>query len=80
MLYTKKELDELCKIGLDNLISEAGDQTHLARMLGVTPAVVGAWKLRGQISKKGAFAVIDHPNLSQKFTLKDIRPDLVTSL
>jgi len=72
--FNLKEISMLQKGSLIRLIEEAGNPSHLARMLGIPVSTVHGWSQRGRISKEGARLVELCPNLS--FIAKDLRPDL----
>lgn len=59
---------------LKRLIQEAGNPTHLARMLQLPVSTVHGWSQRGRISKEGAKLVECCPSLN--FVATDLRPDL----
>jgi DNA-binding transcriptional regulator YdaS (Cro superfamily) len=69
-----KQIAELQKSSLARLIEEAGNPSHLARMLGLPVSTVHGWSQRERISKEGATLVEQCPNLS--LTAKELRPDL----
>jgi len=69
-----KQISELQKSSLNQLIEEAGNPSHLARMLGLPVSTVHGWSQRGRISKDGAMLVEQCPNLS--LTAEELRPDL----
>jgi len=69
-----KQIGELQKGSLNLLIEEAGNPSHLARMLGLPVSTVHGWSQRGRISKEGAMLVERCANLS--LTAKELRPDL----
>lgn len=78
--FTKREIEKMQKRELMELIQYAGDQVHLARMVGVSQPTVMGWANRGKISKQGAMLVESHPGLSRKFTAIQLRPDLTLTL
>ena len=74
--YTKKELDTLTSERLTALIEYAGGDTHLSRMLGVSPQLVYRWKTNGRISKKGVELVRRNGAFPYYFTAPGyLRPD-----
>ena len=75
-LHTKRELAEMQKKSLVQLIDYAGGRSHLARMLGKPLNTVNSWMRRGKISRDGLKSLEHHPNLSRVFTRKMLRPDL----
>lgn len=82
MVKSIEESKKIAIIHLNRLVDEAGSQAHLARMLSteggynITPQGVLRWFKRGQISKQGALAVINHSAFQDKFTLNQLRPDV----
>lgn len=74
--YTKAELKEKQLVGLNMLIDFTGGQSHLAKMIGVSPSTIGGWIKRGRISKRGVDIVMSNPRLNSKFNKKTLRPDL----
>ena len=82
MVKSIEESKKISSIHLDRLVDEAGSQAHLARMLSIpggytlTPQAVLKWVKRGQISKRGAIAVVQHSAFCDKFTLAQLRPDV----
>lgn len=73
--YTKEELAELHRQGLNRLIEDAGDMAHLALMLDMPFSTIQGWHRRGRISKFGVRCVLRHPRFGQKFTVHDFRPE-----
>jgi hypothetical protein len=82
MVKSIDESKKIASIHLNRLVDEAGSQAHLARMLSteggyaISPQGVLRWFKRGQISKHGAIATVNHPDFSDKFTLCQLRPDV----
>lgn len=76
MLMTKYELNKKQAEALKKLINFCGTQSHLAKMIGVSPQLVAGWIIRGRISKKGARLVTEHETLGIVFSETQLRPDL----
>jgi len=74
--YTKKELEEVFKVRLEELVSFAGSYIYLAKMLNIPTSTVQGWVTRGRISKRGALLVDKHKDLTKSFSSKYLRPDL----
>jgi hypothetical protein len=70
----KHQMDRVCLSMFLKLVKEAGTLSHLARMLDLPVSTVNGWHRRGKVSKKGAIAVEENPQLS--FSAKTLRPDL----
>jgi len=65
----------LQEIALKELIEYAGNNSHLARMLGLSVSTVNSWVSRGRISLEGAELVQANEYLKQKFPLQKLRPE-----
>ena len=65
----------LQEIALKELIEYAGNNSHLARMLGLSVSTVNSWVSRGRISLEGAELVQGNEYLKQEFPLKRLRPE-----
>jgi len=65
----------LQEIALKELIEYAGNNSHLARMLGLPISTVNSWVSRGRISLEGAKLVQANEYLKQKFPLQRLRPE-----
>jgi hypothetical protein len=78
LVITKQEADSLAHQSLNNLVSCAGDVSHLSRMIEVSPYVIYGWIRRRRISISGANKVLKNPTLREKFPLEVLRPDLDT--
>lgn len=72
---TLKGLRVVQKIALKELIEYAGNNSHLARMLGLSVSTVNSWVVRGRISLQGAELVQGNEYLKQEFPLERLRPE-----
>jgi DNA-binding transcriptional regulator YdaS (Cro superfamily) len=72
---TLKGLHVVQKIALKELIEYAGNNSHLARMLGLPVSTVNSWVARGRISLQGAELVQANEYLKEKFPLERLRPE-----
>lgn len=72
-LLTLDQIRELQSSALNRLIQQAGNPTHLARMLELPVSTVHGWSQRGRISKEGAKRVEACSALN--FTANELRPD-----
>ena len=75
-LLTLSSLKSLKLFMLEKLLDEVGGITALSTMLSQHNMTVRDWVKRGQISKRGAQLVEDHPLLSEFYKAIDLRPDL----
>lgn len=76
LLHTKDEVEYMKRSSFNMLVEDVGGRGHLAKMLGVSTSLVIMWTKTGQISKRGAQLVHDHPRLGKKYCRKMLRPDL----
>lgn len=60
---------------LKELVSYAGSNVHLARMLQVPVSTVNSWVSRGRISKDGAERVQLNNYFKGKFPVSKLRPE-----
>lgn len=74
--YTLKKIKRMQEDRLSELISVAGNASHLARMLNKPNSTIQGWVLRGRVSKLGAKEIEAHPAFSEKFNMKYLRPDI----
>jgi DNA-binding transcriptional regulator YdaS (Cro superfamily) len=65
----------LQEIALKELIEYAGNNSHLARMLGLSVSTVNSWVSRGRISLQGAELVQANEYLKEEFPLERLRPE-----
>lgn len=73
---TLDQLEQVQSEKLNGLVTIAGNDKHLAKMLSVPVATARGWIGRGRISRKGAVLVENHPVLGESYTAADLRPDL----
>ena len=74
-MQTKDEIIAIQKEGMERLISFAGSPKHLALMLDVPLGSTSYWRKKERISTFGMRAVMNHPILSEEFTIDELRPD-----
>jgi DNA-binding transcriptional regulator YdaS (Cro superfamily) len=72
---TLKGLHVVQEIALKELIEYAGNNSHLARMLGLPVSTVNSWVVRGRISLQGAELVQANEYLKEEFPLERLRPE-----
>ena len=73
---TLEQLEQVQSERLSHLVTLAGNDKHLAKMLGVPVVTARGWIGRGRISRRGAELVEQHPVLSEHYGAQDLRPDL----
>ena len=78
LTLTLPELERVQSDAVDALVDMAGNDAHLALMLGINIMTVRGWTFRRRVSKKGALTVEQHPILGKHFTALDLRPDITT--
>lgn len=74
--YTLKKIKQMQKDRLSELVSVAGNASHLARMLDKPNSTIQGWILRGRVSKSGVEEIEAHPAFSEKFNMAYLRPDI----